>query len=807
MLSPYRVLDLTDARGELGPMLLGDLGADVIRVEPPGGSAARLCAPHLKGAPEDLKSLQFLAFNRNKRSIVLDPEAPDDRATLRELVRSSDFLFESSPGRPLEPYGLDFEDLERLNSRIVYVRLSPFGADGPHADLLGDELVVAAMGGSVALQGPRDRAPLRVSLPQIWRHAGAEAAAGALAAHARMLKTGTAQFVDLSAQAALTWTLLNGMATHGIDGRNLERDGSNVNTGISVFNVLFECLDGYIVLLPRSAAILGCLDWMIADGVFDESARDVDWVALDQQLHLPDAKPYNIHEVGDFFKQFTAKHTRRELLEFGMSNDTTLAPANSIPELLAFEHFEARDYWKPLTLPGGQTVRSPGSWSKISNTPLEVRRPAPSLDEHGAEIRSALSQPPRPKSYPEPAGEALPFEGIKVADFFWVGVGPISSKYLADHGATVVRVESESRPDVLRGGGPFKDGVGGWNRSHYYGDFNASKLGLSLAMKSPGALEIAKKLIAWADVFTESFAPGAIERLGLGYDEVRKINPGIIMVSTCLMGQTGPAARFAGYGYHASAIAGFHEVTGWPDLPPSGPWAAYTDTIAPRFISTVLAAAIDHKRRTGEGQYIDVAQIETSLHFQAPEILDYQVSGYAATRNGNRAPDAAPQGCYPCSGDDQWCAIAVESDEQWRALRRELGDPDWARETAHDSTPGRLEFHDLLDEKLAEWTRGQERYALMKRLQGAGIPAGAVQRSSDLLVDPQHAHRGFYRYLDHPEMGNIPYSGHQYRIRGYDNGPRFAAPCLGQHSYEVMSEILGMTEEEIGAAFASGAIS
>ena len=409
------------------------------------------------------------------------------------------------------------------------------------------------------------------------------------------------------------------------------------------------------------------------------------------------------------------------------------------------------------------------------------------------------------RGYPEPEGaDVLPFAGINVADFAWVGVGPISSKYLADHGATVVRVESENRPDVLRGGGPFKDAIPGWNRSQFFGDFNTSKQSLALDLKSDEAVEIAKKLIAWSDVVIESFAPGAFERMGLSYDDVRKLNPEIIMVSTCLMGQTGPAASLAGYGYHAAAIAGFYEVTGYPDRSPSGPWTAYTDTIAPRFISALLGAAIDHRRRTGKGCYIDLAQLEAALHFLAPEILDFQATGFAPTRAGNRARDAAPQGCYPCAGTDQWCAIAVDSDEQWRALCNEIGKSELAAGFATHSD--RLGAHDEIDDVLAEWTGKQDPRDVMHRLQAAGVPAGMVQRSSDLLTDPQYAHREFYRFMDHAEMGHIPYAGHQYRIRGYGNGPRGPAPLLGEHSFEVLTQVLGLEEDEVGAAFASGAI-
>ncbi|MCZ6664390.1 MAG: CoA transferase [Gammaproteobacteria bacterium] len=809
MLKPYTVLDLTDERGEIGPMLLGDMGAAVIRVESPGGSPARAAGPLLDGVPDDLKSLQFLAFNRNKRSIVLDPANDADRETFHELVRRADFVFESSPALALADYGVDFEAASVLNPRIVYVRISPFGADGPHSNLLGNDLVVAAMGGPVALQGPRDRAPVRVSVPQVWRHAGAEAAAGAMVAHARMVQTGRAQYVDLSAQAVMTWTMLQAMEAHAIQGSDFERNGSVAILGAVVLDVVHECKDGYIAAIPTSGVMLGCQEAMIAEGVVDESIRDVDWQAYNQNITNPDFKPYNVADVTKICRHFFAEHTKHELLEFGLLNDATLAPVSTVPELLQLDHFDVRDYWRPLRLPTGQTVRSPGLWGrgKFVGASFSVRRDPPKLDEHGAEIRAELEDDHAAPAYPEPRGDdVLPFDGIKVADFSWVGVGPISSKYLADHGATVVRVESENRPDVLRGGGPFKDGVPGWNRSQFFGEFNTSKLGLTLDMKSSGALEIARKLIQWSDVFIESFAPGAIERMGLDYEHVRELNPGIIMVSTCLMGQTGPASKLAGYGYHAAAMSGFYEVTGWPDLPPSGPWTAYTDTIAPRFVSVLLAAALDHRRRTGEGCFVDLAQIETALHFIGPEILDYQANGQAVTRIGNRARDAAPQGCYQCAGEDRWCAIAVDTDEQWAALCNQIGKPDWASGDAYGSTAARLAAHDEIDAAIEKWTRGHDAYEVMRRLQAARVPAGVVQRSSDLLADPQFEHRGFYHYMEHGEMGRIPYAGHQYRIAGYDNRPRFPAPLLGEHSFQVLSEILGLPEEEIGLAFASGAI-
>ena len=320
--------------------------------------------------------------------------------------------------------------------------------------------------------------------------------------------------------------------------------------------------------------------------------------------------------------------------------------------------------------------------------------------------------------------DELPFEGIKVADFSWMWVGPTTGKYLADHGATVVRVETESPPDRARAMGPYKDGTPGTNRSHAFSDFNTSKLGLSLNLKNSAAVEVARRLIAWADVYIEAFTPGTVDDLGIGYETARSLNPSIIMASTCLMGQTGPAASFAGFGFHAGAIAGYYELTGWPDLPPDGPWTAYTDTISPRFLAATIMAALDHRRRTGEGQHIDAAQLEMGLQFLAPQLIDSGVSSRAVTRMGNRSDVMAPHGAFPCQGEDQWCAIAVENDQQWAGLRRAMGEPDWAKDHRFDNAAGRLAHEDEIENKLSAWTKARPPRAVMETFLSEGVPAG-----------------------------------------------------------------------------------
>ena len=346
----------------------------------------------------------------------------------------------------------------------------------------------------------------------------------------------------------------------------------------------------------------------------------------------------------------------------------------------------------------------------------------------------------------------------------------------------------------------------GLNRSNFYGSFNTSKLSLALDLADPAGLVIARRLTDWADVVIDSFRPGIMTRLGLGPADIHATNPNAITVTTSLLGGGGPMSALAGYGFHAGALAGFTDLVGWPDLGPDGPWMAYTDTIGPRFLAATILAALDRRDRTGEGCHIEGAQLEMGLHFLAPELLRYQVTGEAPTRMGNRDPDLAPQGAYPCAGEDRWCAITIPDDATWAAFVAVIGAPAWAKDPVYGTVAGRRAGHDALDAGIGAWTATRGGQDVERLLIDAGIPAGQVQRSSDLPHDPQYLHRRFYRYLEHPEVGRVPYAGHQFQIRGHDHGPRFAAPMLGQHTFEVLTDLLGLSDDEVAAAALAGVL-
>ncbi len=811
MLDGLPVLDLTDHRGEIGPWILAELGADVVKVETPGGSPARRAWPIHEG-----ESLQFAVYNSGKRSVTLDPSRAADRTAIRNLLAAAAIVIDSGPPGQLARYGVDRAELSELDHAIVSVLVTPFGSDGPRAGLPSSELTIAALGGPVRIQGTPERAPVQVSVPQVWRHAGAEAALAALVAKARADRSGEAQFVDLSAQSAMTWTMLNAMEAHAIQGWDFERTGATLELSMTV-PLRRACADGYVILVPRAVNAAGLARLMIDEGIVDRSWEEEDWETYDARIIDGDETLVAHEDLIDALDELCLRSTKRELLERGIELGVTIAPVNDVADLLSFDHLEARSFWQrfsddPTIEPAGPGDGDPASDQRPrvvgSFLSVDGRRPTAGRSPCRPGPRSTAFTVASDRRRPSPitARSGLPFDGLNVADFSWIGVGPITAKCLADHGATVVRVESGNRMDGLRNQPPFKDGVPGVDRSNFFGTFNTSKKSLSIDLKNEGGLTVARRLVDWADVVIDSFTPGTMTRMGLGPDEIRRTNPDVITVTTSLLGGGGPCSTMAGYGYHAAAIAGFFDLVGWPDLPPDGPWLAYTDTIGPRFITTALVAALDRRSRTGEGCHIEAGQLEMALQFLAPELLHHELDGATPSRSGNRSPAMAPQGVYPCRGDDCWVAVSVVDDEAWLRFRDAIGNPGWAMGAVLDSVGGRVANHDAIDVGISAWTRERTETEVEATLAAVGVAAGRVQRSSDLLADPQYAHRNFYRWLLHGEVGTIPYAGHQYRIEGYDHGPRTAAPLLGEHTFEILTELLGYDVDEVAEIAATGCL-
>ena len=387
------------------------------------------------------------------------------------------------------------------------------------------------------------------------------------------------------------------------------------------------------------------------------------------------------------------------------------------------------------------------------------------------------------------------FEGIRIIEFGWAVVGPLTTSWAGGYGAQVIKVETRTRPDIIRSMTPFKEDRVNLDNSLFFGRENANKLSISLNLKHPEAVALAKDLVMESDVVLDSYTAGVMGKYGLGYEDLKSLKPDIIMLSSCMYGQTGKLRSMPGYGVPLTAISGLTYLCGWPDRQPTGPYGSYTDYLVPRFNLLAIAAALDHRRRTGEGVYLDAAQLESSVQFVAPALLDYQANGRISRRAGNRDPSGAPHGVYRCRGAEQWVAISVMNEAQWDGFCRALDHPPWTKAKEFSTLAARKEHEDALDQRVTAWTGGMEAREAMKILQGHGVPAGAANNGRDLGEDPQLKYDGYFTRLSHPEMGEVDYAPHSI---SFSKSPQTVrrSPCLGEHTEQICKEILGMSAQE-----------
>jgi benzylsuccinate CoA-transferase BbsF subunit len=389
------------------------------------------------------------------------------------------------------------------------------------------------------------------------------------------------------------------------------------------------------------------------------------------------------------------------------------------------------------------------------------------------------------------------FSGLKIVSFSWAIVGPLTMKYFADYGATVIRVETSQRPCTLRISTPYKDGKPGLNRSGYFNHFSANMLSMALNMEHPRAVEVVRRLVAESDVVMENFTPGTIERWGLDYDELKKVKPDIIMLRQSGFGPWGPYARQPAFGMILAAMAGLPNFIGWPDGEPLPVGISpYTDCISPRFAAAALIAALDYRNKTGKGQLLDLSQFETALYFIMPAILECAANGKEPSRIGNSCPYAVPHSVYPCRGDDRWCAIAVFSDEQWANLCKVMHKSEYIDAPRFNTVLNRKKNEDEINGLISSWTINFTPEEIMTRMQSAGVPAGVVKNAADIYDDPQLRQRNLFWPLNHPDMGLFTHLGQGFELSKTPAQACMPSPRLGEHTEYVCTKIMGMTDEE-----------
>ncbi len=776
MLAPYRVIDRCDERGAFAGALLAMLGAEVILAEPPEGLPLRRRAPFVGDVAGPERSLLHVGYSRGKRSVVVA-----DDAELDALLATADVLIET---------GLPTPGVRERHPHLVHVSISGFGATGPKAGWAESDLVCAAAGAQLAITGQADRPPLRCAVPQVYLHASADAAVGALVALTERERSGLGQHVDIAAQHSWVLAAFHYPLYPAWGQPDVFRNGSHVRIGTVASRFDFDAADGPVTLLLLFGAAVGpftgrLVEWMLECGECDPTFAGVDWATF-----APDAELDRFERLKTDIEAFLSRRTQGELLAAARTRRLLVAPMLSLTDVLGSDHYVERGTWSEFDV-DGRTVRAPGPFVHASPEPLPHLGPAPRLGEHTGHL--AVRPAPVPASG-SPGSRALPLAGVKVLDLTISFAGPTIGRILADFGATVVKVESVRRADLARTAGPFLGGDT-VDASACFAHYNAGKWSLALDLGKPESRPVLADLAAWADVLVESYAPGALARMGLDADTLRRINPGLVQLSSSMLGQTGPFAALAGYGNMASALAGFCVTTAWPDRRPAGPMGAYTDIISPRIATTAVLAALDRRRRTGEGVHFDLGQGESCLHLLTLGLLDTQVNGRSWEGLGNGDHFAAPHGVFPAAGEDRWVAVACTDDAHWAALAVEIGQAELASLTIAE----RLARVDELDGLLAAWTASRPEREIEARLQALGIPCHTVQNGSECVVDAQLAHRRWLTPARHELIGELPVGRFPVLLSATPAEPDVAGPMLGQHTWEVLSGLLGYDDDRIAA--------
>ncbi len=801
MLDTYRVVDLTDDRGNLASFILAGLGADVVLVEPPGGSAGRRRGPFAGDDVGGEHSLTFWGWNRGKRSVVLDLESADGQDALARLCAGADVVFECGA------VPVDLAALRAANPALVTVSITAFGSTGPKADWPATDLTLQAAGCQLAITGDEDRAPVRTAVPQVFLHASTDAAAGALLALTERATSGHGQHVEVSGQRSIMQATQSYALAVPLGGAAAQRMSGGVKTGGLDVKLLWPCKDGFVSVAFLFGAVIGpfsrrLFEWIHEEGLCDEATRDKDWIDYTNQLY-DGREPISEYErLKGIVGEFCLTKTKAELLDAACARKLLLAPVTTPADVANSEQFAARDFFDHVAdeTIAPAPVRAPGAWWRSAAEPRIHLPQAPRLGEHTDEVlREAASwRPDAPAA--NGAGRRTPLADVKVLDLTWAMAGPATTRVMADFGATVVRIESSVHLDVARTIGPFVKDVPGTDASGLLFNMTTGKRSVSLDLRQPASRAVLDDLVRWSDVVVESFSPRGRAVLDLEYERLAALRPGLIMMSSCLFGQSGPLQVYAGFGTMGASLAGFFHLTGWPDRPPCGPFGAYSDYPSPRFALCALLAALDRRRRTGEGMYIDFAQAEACVHMLSPVILDQTVNGRCATRNGNADPHMAPHGVYPSAGEDQWVAVACRDDADWAALAALLGRDDLAALT----TAERLARSDELDGIVAAWTAARGPDAAADAAIAAGVPAHAVQNSGECWTDPQLGDH--WVTLPHPDHGAIIVEGSRIALSDTPAQVVGVPPLLGQDTVEVLLGHLGYDDARLGDLFAVSAL-
>jgi crotonobetainyl-CoA:carnitine CoA-transferase CaiB-like acyl-CoA transferase len=822
-LAGLRVLDLADESGALAGKLLGDLGADVVAIEPPGGSRARAIGPFWRDRPHPDRSLFHWYYATSKRSVVLDLEREAGRAALAALAAEADVLIETAAPGAMAARGLGYDALAARRPGIVVTSITPFGQSGPWRDWQGSDLVAAALAGMVYVNGFPGRPPQKPFGLQAFHAASFYAAIATLAAlWARARLGGGGQHVDVSVLEATTAAVEPVAGFYHQNGTVHRRGGSLHWT--RYFRVA-RCRDGYL-LHCTLGDWTSLIEWVKADG----KAGDLDGPEWEDFNY----RRQHAEHLFDVLDAWVRDQAVADVVESAQLRRIPYAMVLPPEDQHANAQLLARGFHVPVAHPElGATILYPGAPYLFGATPWAIRRRPPLLGEHTHEVLAALGladeeiaaasgadettrgagprasragasvvAAPRPgasasvvaapgsrasaPAVAAPGPRAL--DGIVVLDFTWVVAGPVATRILADQGARVIKIERRDSLDF------------GTRRGGFTGNLNRGKESVVLAMGTAAGKALAQRLVAEADVVIDNFSARVMRNWGLDYAGLAALRPDVIAIAMSGFGLTGPHKDYVSYGPTLQALSGFTLLMGEPGGEPAGWGYSYADMAAGQAAALATLAALHHRARTGEGQLVDLAQFENTCALLGPALLDWSANRRAAVPCGSRSQErpGAPYGVYPCRGEDRWCAVTVFDDADWGRLVAALGAPAWAQDARFATAASRREHADELDRALAAWTRARDAEEVMTTLQRAGVAAGVVADAVDLCDrNPQLAARGYWATLPTPEGEPVTVDGVPVRLArtpGYVAAP---GPLLGEHTDHVLADLLGLDAAEL----------
>jgi crotonobetainyl-CoA:carnitine CoA-transferase CaiB-like acyl-CoA transferase len=771
-LAGIRVIDQADENGEMCGRLLADLGAEVIRIEPPGGAGSRRLPPFHNDT-----SLYFTARNLGKKSVTLDVDSAEGRLRLEGLLDAADVWIESHRSDDLDRR----EILER-HPGLIITSITAFGLTGPYRDYAATDAIVVAMSGLLFRSGVPGKPPLLPPGAIAYDIAGTTAAFATVAALWDRTKTGRGQHLDVSVMEAASqtsdWALPNFSAARARGGSYYE-----MRTGSAPVYTMYPCADGYVRLI-----ILNRRQWRAMRAWLG----DPHVLQAEHFDHLLGRMPIQTDILDPMYAEFFKDKSKLELAREAQRRGLAMTPVLSPDEVLAADHFAARKTFREADVVDGVTGRVADGFFILDGRRLGFTGRAPAVGENDRETFAPIA---KATPHPDSPQRRYPFKGLRVLDFGIGGVGVEAGRLLAEYGADVIKIETRAHPDFIRA-------IYGTEMNPAFASSSRCKRSFGINLRDGRGHEIIKRLIAVADVVIENSATGTMEKLGLGYEQMRELNPRLVLASSQLMGANGPWKDWIGFGPNSRTAGAMTYLWNFPEggMPP-GSGAIHPDHLAGRMLVLGAIATMLARERRGGG-HLEVAQVEVIIGLLADLMLKAALEHGSVGPQGNLSARGAAWGVYPCAGNERWCVITIRDDDDWRRFRAAIGDPEWARAREHETSRGRMEARRELDRHVIEWTSARTDREVTDILQRSGVPAGFMMYASDMPTDPHLLARGYPQQVDQPGVGAMTFEGPAFHATSIREPIVAPAPALGEHTREICRTILAMPDAEMSKLIA-----